>query len=64
MRIEVPPLRQRREDIRELSRFYLEQAANELGVAPKTLSADADRSAAGATTGPATCASSSTSAAG
>ena len=41
MRIEVPPLRQRREDIRELSRFYLEQAANELGVAPKTLSDDA-----------------------
>ncbi len=41
MRIEVPPLRQRREDIRELSRFYLEQAANELGVAPKTLSTDA-----------------------
>jgi two-component system nitrogen regulation response regulator GlnG len=41
MRIEVPPLRQRREDIRELSRFYLEQAANELGVATKTLSADA-----------------------
>jgi two-component system, NtrC family, nitrogen regulation response regulator GlnG len=38
MRIEVPPLRQRREDIRELTRFYLEQAANELGVAPKTLS--------------------------
>src|SRR5258705_3681414 len=41
MRIEVPPLRQRREDIKELSRFYLEQAANELGVAPKTLSAEA-----------------------
>jgi two-component system nitrogen regulation response regulator GlnG len=41
MRIEIPPLRQRREDIRELSRFYLEQVANELGVAPKTLSADA-----------------------
>jgi two-component system nitrogen regulation response regulator GlnG len=41
MRIEVPPLRQRREDIRELARFYLEQAANELGVATKTLSADA-----------------------
>jgi hypothetical protein len=41
MRIEVPPLRQRREDIRELTRFYLEQAANELGVAPKTLSPDA-----------------------
>jgi two-component system nitrogen regulation response regulator GlnG len=41
MRIETPPLRQRREDIRELTRFYLEQAANELGVAPKTLSPDA-----------------------
>jgi two-component system nitrogen regulation response regulator GlnG len=41
MRIEVPPLRQRREDIKELSRFYLEQAANELGVAAKTLSAEA-----------------------
>jgi two-component system nitrogen regulation response regulator GlnG len=41
MRIEIPPLRQRREDIKELSRFYLEQAANELGVAPKSLSADA-----------------------
>jgi two-component system, NtrC family, nitrogen regulation response regulator GlnG len=41
MRIEVPPLRQRREDIRELTRFYLERAASELGVAPKTLSAEA-----------------------
>jgi two-component system nitrogen regulation response regulator GlnG len=41
MRIEVPALRQRREDIRELSRFYLEQAANELGVAPKILSTEA-----------------------
>jgi two-component system nitrogen regulation response regulator GlnG len=41
MRIEVPPLRQRREDIRELTRFYLDQAASELGVAPKTLSGEA-----------------------
>ena len=41
MRIEVPPLRQRREDIRELTRFYLEQAASELGVAPKALSGEA-----------------------
>jgi two-component system, NtrC family, nitrogen regulation response regulator GlnG len=41
MRIEVPPLRQRREDIAELTRFYLEQAANELAVAPKTLSGEA-----------------------
>ncbi|HEX6997024.1 MAG TPA: nitrogen regulation protein NR(I) [Gammaproteobacteria bacterium] len=41
MRIEVPALRHRREDIPELTRFYLEQAASELGVAPKTLSAEA-----------------------
>lgn len=38
MRIEVPPLRHRREDIPELARFYLQRAASELGVAPKTLS--------------------------
>ena len=37
MRIEVPPLRHRREDIPVLARTYLERAANELGVAPKTL---------------------------
>src|SRR5690606_17469370 len=41
MRIEVPALRQRREDIPELTRFDLEQAASELGVAPKTLSNEA-----------------------
>jgi two-component system nitrogen regulation response regulator GlnG len=38
MRVEVPPLRQRREDIIDLARFYLDLAANELGVAPKSLS--------------------------
>jgi two-component system, NtrC family, nitrogen regulation response regulator GlnG len=38
MRIEVPPLRQRREDIIELARFYLDLVANELGVAAKSLS--------------------------
>ncbi len=38
MRIEVPPLRHRREDIPELARFYLERAGAELGVASKTLS--------------------------
>jgi two-component system nitrogen regulation response regulator GlnG len=37
MRIEVPPLRRRREDIAELARVYLERAAVELGVATKTL---------------------------
>jgi two-component system nitrogen regulation response regulator GlnG len=41
MRIEVPALRHRREDIPELTRAYLEQAASELGVAPKTLSPEA-----------------------
>ena len=41
IRIEVPPLRQRREDIPELLRHYLDVAAIELGVAPKALSEDA-----------------------
>ena len=41
MRIEVPPLRERREDVIELANFYLEQTANELGVASKSLSAAA-----------------------
>jgi len=38
MRIEVPPLRNRREDIIDLADFYLEHTAVELGVAAKTLS--------------------------
>ena len=38
MRIEVPPLRRRREDIVDLARFYLDLAATELGVAAKSLS--------------------------
>jgi two-component system, NtrC family, nitrogen regulation response regulator GlnG len=42
MRVQVPPLRQRKEDIAELTRFYLDQAARELNVAPKTLSAAAE----------------------
>ncbi|HEY6643064.1 nitrogen regulation protein NR(I) [Povalibacter sp.] len=41
IRIEVPPLRQRREDISELILHYLDAAAIELGVESKTLSADA-----------------------
>ena len=41
IRIEVPPLRQRREDISELLLHYLDAAAIELGVESKTLSADA-----------------------
>ena len=41
MRIEVPPLRERREDIPELTLTYLELASNELGVPMKTLSREA-----------------------
>ncbi len=41
MRIEVPPLRERREDIPQLTRAYLEVASKELGVPMKTLSREA-----------------------
>jgi two-component system nitrogen regulation response regulator GlnG len=37
IRIEIPPLRERREDIHELLRHYLALAAKELGVDPKLL---------------------------
>ena len=41
IRIEVPPLSQRREDIPQLLQHYLDVAALELGVAPKVLADDA-----------------------
>lgn len=41
IRIEVPPLRSRREDIPELLTHYLDAAAIELGVEPKTLAPEA-----------------------
>jgi two-component system nitrogen regulation response regulator GlnG len=41
IRIEVPPLRSRREDIPELLFHYLDAAAIELGVEPKTLAPEA-----------------------
>lgn len=41
IRIEVPPLRARREDIPELLMHYLGEAAVELGVEPKTLTPEA-----------------------
>ena len=41
IRIEVPPLRQRLEDIPELLQHYLDVAATELGVAPKVLTDEA-----------------------
>jgi two-component system nitrogen regulation response regulator GlnG len=43
IRIEIPPLRARREDIPELLRHYLAVAAEELGVEPKTLSREAEQ---------------------
>jgi two-component system nitrogen regulation response regulator GlnG len=46
IRIEVPPLRNRREDIPELLQHYLDVAAIELGVAPKVLSDGAARALA------------------
>jgi two-component system nitrogen regulation response regulator GlnG len=42
IRIEVPPLRSRREDIGELLHHYLSAAALELGVESKTLMPDAE----------------------
>lgn len=41
IRIEVPPVRARREDIPELLAHYLDAAAVELGVEPKTLTPEA-----------------------
>jgi len=41
MRVEVPALRERREDIPELARFYLREAASELAVASKNLNTEA-----------------------
>jgi two-component system nitrogen regulation response regulator GlnG len=42
IRIGIPPLRQRREDIPELLRHYLAVAAQELGVEPKSLASSAE----------------------
>jgi two-component system nitrogen regulation response regulator GlnG len=41
IRIELPPLRSRAEDVSELLEHYIGAAAHELGVEPKTLSPDA-----------------------
>ena len=42
IRIEIPPLRERREDIPELLRHYLSVAGQELGVEPKLMTAPAE----------------------
>jgi two-component system nitrogen regulation response regulator GlnG len=41
IRIELPPLRERREDVPDLMRHYLKAAAQELGAGAKDLQADA-----------------------
>jgi len=41
IRIELPPLRERREDVADLLQHYLRVAATELGVEPKTIAAAA-----------------------
>ncbi len=43
IRISIPPLRERREDIGELLSYYLGAAAAELGVEAKTLSSEAEQ---------------------
>jgi two-component system, NtrC family, nitrogen regulation response regulator GlnG len=43
IRVALPPLRARREDIPELLRHYLDAAGRELAVEPKQLSTDAER---------------------
>ncbi|RFA30666.1 nitrogen regulation protein NR(I) [Alkalilimnicola ehrlichii] len=43
IRIHLPALRDRREDIPKLTRFFLRRAAQELGTEPKTLRADVER---------------------
>ena len=47
IRIELPPLRARREDVPDLLQHYLRLAAQELAVAPKSLSADSSALLAG-----------------
>lgn len=47
IRIDVPPLRARREDVPELLHYYLDAAALELGVEPKLLSEEAERALVG-----------------
>jgi two-component system nitrogen regulation response regulator GlnG len=42
IRIHLPPLRERREDIPALTRYFLKKSAQELGVEPKQVSAEAD----------------------
>jgi len=42
IRIHLPPLRERREDIPTLARHFLKQSASELGVEPKQLTPEAE----------------------
>ena len=64
VRLRLPPLRERREDIAPLARHFLQKSARELAVEPKILTDDALKVLALVHVSRATCASSRTSATG
>ena len=64
IRLRLPPLRERREDIPLLAKYFLQKSARELGVEPKTLSPSRDALSQHAQTAAATCANWRTSATG
>ncbi len=64
VRLRLPPLRERHEDIAPLARHFLQKSARELAVEPKLLSRRRAQGAVGVRVSRATCASSRTSATG
>ena len=64
VRLRLPPLRERPDDIAPLARHFLQKSARDLAVEPKALSDGRAEGAGGSLHFPATCASSRTSATG